>query len=158
MTEADASVASSSEVVTPDIPQVPDSPVQQTPLPEIPQQPTTPTPEPQTPAPEIPVPGPTPVAAEPAVPEAPPAVVVPASVLPSQSILTRGLEKIRFRKRAKLEKIVALAQKKGSITNDDVEKLLHVSDSTAQRYLLELVRAGRLKRSGTTTTTIYQPI
>mgnify|MGYP003395643963 CR=1 FL=1 len=60
----------------------------------------------------------------------------------------RGLEKIRFNKRAKLEKIVALAQKKRSMVNDDVEKLLRVSDSTATRYLAQLVQEGKLTVSG----------
>jgi len=41
-----------------------------------------------------------------------------------------------------------LAKKKGEITNDDVEKLLHVSDDTATRYLFQLVKEGKLLRVG----------
>ena len=74
----------------------------------------------------------------------------------AKSFLQRALEVIRFRKRAKLEKIVQFATKHGSVTNDQVEKLLHVSDSTATRYLAELVRNGRLKRSGSASHTVYQ--
>jgi DeoR/GlpR family transcriptional regulator of sugar metabolism len=52
------------------------------------------------------------------------------------------------RKQARLEKVVVLAAEKRVVTNDDVQKLLRVSDATATRYLNELVRQGRLKRSG----------
>ena len=51
------------------------------------------------------------------------------------------------RKSKKLEKIMVLAVKKRQITNDDVQKLLRVSDATATRYLKELVRQGRLRQS-----------
>jgi predicted HTH transcriptional regulator len=60
----------------------------------------------------------------------------------------KALEKIRERKSKRLEKILQLAKEKGEITNDDVEKLLHVSDRAASRYLNELVKQGRLKRIG----------
>ena len=63
-------------------------------------------------------------------------------------LLMRAKEKIQFRKRAKLEKIVSLAQSKGKVTNDNVQKLLHCSDATATRYLAELVKRGRLRRVG----------
>jgi len=49
-----------------------------------------------------------------------------------------------------------LAKEKGEITNDDVEKLLHVSDRSASRYLNELVRQGRLKRIGPPSHAKYQ--
>ena len=52
--------------------------------------------------------------------------------------------------REKLDKIMTLFEKKETITNDDVEKLLHVSDATASRYLSLLVNEGRLTRVGTT--------
>ena len=82
---------------------------------------------------------------------------------PRQTLLTtlislreRARNVIHTRKNMKLEKIMsfALLQKgKGKeqgkvVTNDDVEKLLHVSDSTATRYLESLVKEGRLKKSG----------
>jgi len=46
------------------------------------------------------------------------------------------------------EKIVDLLAKQGSIANDDVEELLNVSDSTAERYLAELEKDGRVSQIG----------
>lgn len=71
--------------------------------------------------------------------------------------LQASVEKKRAKKREGLEKIVVLAQKKRSITNNDVELLLHVTDATATWYLVELVKAGRLKRTGVRAGTTYQP-
>ena len=62
--------------------------------------------------------------------------------------LQASVEKRRAKKREGLEKIIALAAHKGSIKNNDVELLLHVSDATATRYLEELVKVGRLERVG----------
>jgi hypothetical protein len=64
------------------------------------------------------------------------------------TLLQKAKEKIQFRKRAKLEKIMALTQSRGKITNDDAQKLLRFSDATATRYLAELVKQGRLRRVG----------
>lgn len=72
--------------------------------------------------------------------------------------LSSALEKIRFRKRAKLDRIVELAHKKGRIKNDDVEKLLRVSDATASRYLLQLVKEGNLRQVGNRGGAWYEPI
>jgi predicted HTH transcriptional regulator len=68
----------------------------------------------------------------------------------------KALEKIRERKSKGLEKILQLAKEKGEITNDDVEKLLHVSNRTATRYLEELLRQGKLKRIGSPSHAKYQ--
>lgn len=46
------------------------------------------------------------------------------------------------------EKVLALAQEKGEIKNDDVEKLLGVSNATAERYLNELESEGKLTQHG----------
>jgi len=51
-----------------------------------------------------------------------------------------------------------LATEKKSITNDQVEKLLHVSDSTAQRYLTQLSKEGKLKRIGKDGSSRYEPL
>lgn len=64
---------------------------------------------------------------------------------------------VQAKKRARLEKIVALAVDMRVISNDDVEKLLKVSDATATRYLSELVKSGRLKRSGPIHHERYEP-
>lgn len=79
-------------------------------------------------------------------------------IVPSpKSFLSKALEAIQFRKKAKLEKIMKLAQERRSITNDQVEKLLHVSDATATRYLSELVKQRRLKQSGIRGSARYEP-
>jgi hypothetical protein len=83
-----------------------------------------------------------------------------ASVQPEPSRLhqlwQRFLESLKERKAKRLEKILQLAKEKGEITNDDVERLLRVSDKTATRYLNELVREGKLKRLGSPSHAKYQ--
>jgi len=95
--------------------------------------------------------------------ETPPTAPTPQPEIPvsSQPLIFRqlwqkALEKIRGRKSKRLEKILQLVSKKGEITNDDVEKLLHVSNRTATRYLDELVKQGRLKRTGPPSHAKYQ--
>lgn len=112
---------------------------------------TTPTEVPPAQAPQAPADA---LQSSPATPPQPPASA-------SISIKDRAyaaLEKIRFNKRKKLDKILVLAAQKRSIKNDDVEKLLKVSDSTAQRYLNQLIKEGKLRRSGTTTSIIYERV
>lgn len=53
-------------------------------------------------------------------------------------------------KRKKLDKIMARLSEKGKITNDEVEKLLRVSDATATRYLDTLEKEGRVRQEGKT--------
>ncbi len=73
--------------------------------------------------------------------------------------------KIQDTKRKKLDRIMALLEKKkngstGSpqVTNDEVEKLLHVSDATATRYLQTLEKENRVKQTGKTGTAVfYEP-
>lgn len=72
--------------------------------------------------------------------------------------LQTSVEKARAKKRERLDNIVALAAHKGSITNNDVELLVHVTDATATRYLSELVKTGRLKKTGVRAGTIYRPV
>ena len=57
---------------------------------------------------------------------------------------------IQLRREKKLLKIMTLFAKQTAVTNDEVEKLLHVSDATATRYLSELEKRGKLKQVGTT--------
>lgn len=101
-------------------------------------------------APAIPPP-----AAAPAAPAAPApatsATPTPTQPNPAAEIKSRqpaARAKVQARTRARLDKIIELAQKKRSIKNNDVEMLLKVSDPTATRYLSQLVREGRLKRVG----------
>ena len=47
------------------------------------------------------------------------------------------------------QKIFAFVQEHGKIQNNDVEKLVGVSNATAERYLDELEKEGRLSQHGT---------
>ncbi len=102
----------------------------------------------ETPVP-VPVPEPVPVQAP-----------LPQSVSQPnpRSFLQKALDTIQFRKRAKLEKITKYAEQKRSITNDQAEKLLRISDATATRYLSQLVKEGRLKRTGPAGNARYEPV
>lgn len=57
---------------------------------------------------------------------------------------------IQLRVQKKLLKVMELFAKHTEITNDDVEKLLHVSDATATRYLDELEKRGKIQQVGAT--------
>jgi Fic family protein len=77
-------------------------------------------------------------------------------VTPLKKLLLKAKEKIQWRKRQKLDKILALAGKQGKITNNQVEKLLRISDATVTRYLSQLVKEGRLIREGRAEKPIYR--
>lgn len=68
----------------------------------------------------------------------------------TRELLTKARNAIQFRKRKKLDKIMSLFLQQSKITNDEVEKFLHVSDATATRYLSTLEREGKIKQSGKT--------
>ena len=68
----------------------------------------------------------------------------------ARDLLVKARATIQFRKTAKLEKIMTELSKKNKITNDEVEKLLHVSDATATRYLSALEKQGKIKQIGKT--------
>ncbi|MBP6045118.1 DUF977 family protein [Candidatus Woesebacteria bacterium] len=53
------------------------------------------------------------------------------------------------------KKILDLARKQEKLTNNDIEKALAVSDSTAQRYAQKLVQSGELKQHGKTGRSVY---
>ena len=65
-------------------------------------------------------------------------------------LLNKAKLAIQFRKRKKLDKIMTLFLKKQKITNDEVEKFLHVSDATATRYLSQLEKENKIKQVGKT--------
>ena len=80
---------------------------------------------------------------------------VPVNEPLSKSSLARQLlitarNAIQFRKRKKLDRIMALFLQQSKITNDEVEKFLHVSDATATRYLSILEKEGKIKQNGKT--------
>ena len=76
-------------------------------------------------------------------------IVVPKKNL-AKEFLIKARNIIQFRKRKKLDKIMALFLKNFKITNDEVEKFLNVSDATATRYLSQLEKEGKIKQSGKT--------
>lgn len=54
------------------------------------------------------------------------------------------------KRRKNLERVLELARQKGEIANDDVERILDVSNATAERYLQELEEQSKLVQVGTT--------
>lgn len=50
----------------------------------------------------------------------------------------------------KIDAILNLFAERQTVTNDEVEKLLHVSDATATRYLEQLEKEGKIKQVGKT--------
>jgi len=53
------------------------------------------------------------------------------------------------------EKILGIFSAQSSITNNDVEKMLGVSDATATRYLDELEEEGKVRQVGKTGRHVY---
>ena len=91
-----------------------------------------------------------------------------AQMVGNEPIRTQGLirgllEKaklaIQRRKRKKLDKIMNLFAKQTNINNNDVQKLLYVSDATATRYLNILKTEGKIKQNGKTGKgVLYTPV
>ena len=67
-----------------------------------------------------------------------------------KDFFAKAAQAIQFRKQKKLTKIMGLFLKKTHITNDEVEKLLYVSDATATRYLSQHEKLGKIKQSSKT--------
>ena len=123
-------------------PATPAEPVEQTAQPETPTA-QTPVNEPldippfdnsPTPLPQSPIPAPSPAGAG----------------RSGRDLLVKARATIQQRKQKKLEKILGLLDAKKKITNDEVEKFLHVSDATATRYLSALEKQGAIKQVGKT--------
>ena len=70
-------------------------------------------------------------------------------------LLVKAKNAIQFRKRKKLDKIMTLFLKKSKITNDEVEKFLHISDATATRYLSQLKKENKIKQVGKTGHSVF---
>jgi hypothetical protein len=68
----------------------------------------------------------------------------------ARELLITARNAIQFRKRKKLDRVMSLFLKQSKITNNEVEKFLHVSDATATRYLSQLEKEGKIKQSGKT--------
>ena len=63
---------------------------------------------------------------------------------------TGFIEKQMEQKAESKQKIIAFVQEHEQIKNDDVEKLAGMSNATAERYLDELEKEGKLTQHGTT--------
>ena len=90
-----------------------------------------------------------------------PAPVVPqAGILHAvRDVLVKARVAIQDHKRKKRDKIMQALNTKNKITNDEVEKLLHVSDATATRYLSALEKENKIKQVGKTGTgVVYSKI
>ncbi len=89
-------------------------------------------------------------------PQATQSVAPPTSIIDSTSsrqvgeLLVKARAKIQERRRKKLEKIMTKVTETGKISNNEVQKLLRVSDATATRYLDMLEKEGRLRQEGKT--------
>ena len=68
----------------------------------------------------------------------------------AKELLEMARNAIKFRKRKKLDRVMSLFLKQSKITNDEVEKFLHVSDATETRYLSILEKEGKIKQNGRT--------
>ena len=112
--------------------------------PEI--EPLPPEPEPITPTP---APEPPQAASAPVAP-APTSTSSPQATHPARDLLVKARATIQDRKRKKLDKILEALNAKGKITNDEFEKLLHISDATATRYLSALEKEGKIQQVGKT--------
>ena len=73
-----------------------------------------------------------------------------------RALLAKANAKLHSNRQKKLDNLILMAQKKRMITNDDVQKLLRVSDATATRYLVKLVEQGHLARAGNPRDAKYQ--
>ena len=70
----------------------------------------------------------------------------------AESLIERQAEE----KRRNLEAIMGLLESgNGPLTNDHVEKMLGISDATAERYLQELEKQGRVRQVGKTGKYVY---
>ena len=73
----------------------------------------------------------------------------------ARELLVKARNMIQFRKRKKLDKVMTLFLKKTKITNDEVEKFMHVSDATVTRYLNILEKENTIKQSGKTGKSVF---
>jgi Fic family protein len=62
----------------------------------------------------------------------------------ARELLVKARNMIQFRKRKKLDKVMNLFLEQTKITNDEVEKFMHISDATATRYLSQLEKEGKI--------------
>lgn len=78
-----------------------------------------------------------------------------ATLMTGKKSLPDFMQKQAEEKQANINKILKFLEANTKITNDDVEKMLSVSDATAERYLNELEKSGALKQVGNTGREVY---
>ncbi len=61
-------------------------------------------------------------------------------------------------KKRNVEKVLEMARQTGKIANEDVEKTLKVSNATAERYLNELEKMGKIEQAGEIGRGVYYKI
>jgi len=71
-------------------------------------------------------------------------------------LLEKARSKIQKRRERKLQRIIEFLKINGRITNDQVQKLVRVSDATATRYMDILEKRGRVKQINKGKYTYYQ--
>ena len=101
------------------------------------------------------IPGIEPLASEPEPIKPEPVPVIIPNKNKVLELLNKAKNAIQFRKRKKLDKIMTLFLKQSKITNDEVEKFLHVSDATATRYLSQLEKENKIKQTGKTGHSVF---
>lgn len=70
----------------------------------------------------------------------------------------KGHKVISERIEKRKDRILKKAKEEGSINNDGVEDLFCIGNTTASRYLSQLVEEGKLERNGAGRSTYYTPI
>ena len=58
------------------------------------------------------------------------------------------IEKQQAEKQSRKERIIQIIKEKGTVANNDIEKALGVTDTTATNYLQELEREGKIEQIG----------
>jgi len=97
---------------------------------------------------QVETPASTPVSETTTAQELTPAPVIARTFTKSmRELFTKAQLAIQNRKRKKIDRVMTLFAKQTKITNNEVEKLLHVSDATATRYLNTLENEGKIKQN-----------
>jgi hypothetical protein len=120
---------------TSEIPSAPEPQLEPNPAPEIPENP--PETAPQQPTAQLP-------------PNEPIDLAEKEKTKQRQENLKLANEKRQSKKREKIDEILNLFAGRQTVTNDEVEKLLHISDATATRYLQILENENRIRQVGKT--------
>ena len=109
----------------------------------------------ETPPPPVQAPSPEPVVSAPVLA---PATQTPPPARPAGDFRVRAAAARAAKKEARLQKLLEFVRRKGSASNDDIQKAIIVSDATATRYAFELIKKGLLKKSGKTKSIRYSPV